>query len=378
MSRQPRPHRPLRAFRATAAALAAAALLGACGVGGTTKAEAPPASVCAGMLPTSDVTALLPPGSPVVREEQKPLPKYPLLRCEVSSGGATFVGSVNLPNMAGSELVQLAGSTGAASAPLSGRGLVGMAGPDDAWVTPDCVLGFTDENGKPAKVPVIVRARLLGASNSDHRDELARLVARLAAQMNTRAECEMDPAPGDPDPVVRAQAPQPLSDQPVCGLVDPAALGAVAQGTQRGRWSAARTPVPHAYVETCDLYLDGVRAFSFTVAHGYVAPSAEIPGERPRLTERLPVAPEVTPPPPRGSRVATAMPPGTVIAAVNGTQPAVNGPACNDAYRLARHDGLPAAAWNVPTEQLFHAFVNGAVAAGIGCAPAPDAAWKTG
>lgn len=365
-------------LRTTAAtALAGAVLLTGCGVDGTAKADPVPASVCAGILPAEDVTSLLPRTPVSVREEQKPIAKYPLLRCEVTAGGVSFVGSAYLPNMAGPDLVQLAGSTSSLSTPL---GNSGMTGPDDAWwIIDDCRLTL---DGKDTKVPVLVRARLLGSATTDHRDALGQMVMQLAKGVDKAAQCNSElldqkiPAP------LPAPKPVPVTDAPICGVLDPWTLGPAAQGAFRSRWTATETPIPtptspYAYVHTCDLYIDGIRAFSLTVAFGRAAPDAEVPDERQDLSQRLPVPPAATPQPTRGARDATAMPPGTVVASVTGVKVKDNKKSMS-AYRMSRHDGpaLPASALNVSTEQVFRAWVATLVQQERADPPAPDAAWR--
>jgi hypothetical protein len=367
---------PLRT--AAAAALAGAVLLTGCGVDGTAKADPLPSSVCARILPADRVAKLLPQNTPIsVREEQKPIEKYPLLRCEVTAGGVSFIGSAYLRNMAGPELVQLAGSTNSLATPL---GNSGMVGPDDAWVVMEgCHLTI---DGEPKTQPVLVRTKLVGSPNADHRDELAALTVELARGVDKAAKCEVPAADlpeSPPGPLPAAPTPVPVTDAPICNVLDPRTLGPMAEGALRARWTATETPTPtnrYAYVHTCDLYIDGVRAFSMTVAFGYVGPLAELPGDRPRLSQRLPVPPAGTPQPTRGARDTTAMAPGTVIAAVEGTDPR-NGPSN---YRMSRHDGpnLPAAALSVPTEQVFRAFVDALVRQQRAAPPGPDAKWTFG
>ncbi|NUU25607.1 MAG: hypothetical protein HOV68_29500 [Streptomycetaceae bacterium] len=369
--------------RLLAAGVAGAALMTACGVEGKAKAEPLPSNVCDGILSSRDVTGLLPKGKATVREEQKPEDKYPLLRCEVTVNGVSFVGSAYLSNMAGTDLVQLAGSTAGVATPLLGVGentnINGMAGPDDVWLVPMCTVNITDAQGKttPTPIPYLVRARVVGAPDKDQRNKLSALAAKLAAGVYKSANCG-DQVPRDPAPVPPAPVPAPITDAPICGVLDPRALGDVAQGEQRRRWTAVYSV---GYVQSCDLYLDGVRAFSFTVAKGAVAPFTEIPGERPRLTQRLPMPPDSTPAPPKNAKVGTSTPPGTVVAAVNSSKTYGNNE-CYDAYRMSRHDGpaLPAAALNVPIERAFRAFVDGSSKSTElkNCAIPADAEWLFG
>ncbi|WTW94126.1 hypothetical protein OG216_12315 [Streptomycetaceae bacterium NBC_01309] len=382
--RLPRPVRRARSARALAVGVAAAALLSACGVEGKAKAQPVPDKVCSDLLDTGEVTALLPPGKPTVRDEQRPIFKYPLQRCEVTVDGVSFVGSAYLPNMAGAELVQLAGSTGSSASPFVGDNFNGMAGPDDVWITTECTLGITDEAGLAVKAPVVVRGRLVGDPAADRREQLGALTRKLAAGVYDASRCGQT-APANPAPIAPAPPRLPLTDAPICDVLPPSALGAAAAGDQRSRWTAARTPGREGYVQTCDLYLDGVRALSFTVAHGYIAPSAEIPGERPRLSQRLPVPPDSTPAPPKDTKVTTATPPGTVVGAVDGTgtkKDATTGEeaSCRVAYRMSRHDGpgLPADVAKVPTEAAFRAFVAGASVLDYTCPVTPDAQWTFG
>lgn len=363
-----------------AAALAGAVLLTGCGVNGTAKADPVPASVCAGILPAEDVTSLLPRTQVSVREEQKPIAKYPLLRCEVTAGGVSFVGSAYLPNMAGPDLVQLAGSTSSLSSSL---GSSGMTGPDDAWwIIDDCRLTL---DGKDQNVPVLVRARIMGNPNTDHRDALGQMVVQLAKGVDKSAQCNSKQL-GDPIPApLPAPKPVPVTDAPICAVLDPRTLGPAAEGAQRARWTATETPIPtptsaYAYIHTCDLYIDGIRAYSLTVAFGRAAPDAEVVGERPSLSQRLPVPPAATPQPTRGARDATAMPPGTVVASVTGVKVKPDGTKSMSAYRMSRHDSpaLPAVALNVPVEQVFRSWVAALVQQQRADPPTPDAEWKFG
>lgn len=374
--------RPPVRTRVAAVALAAAAVLSGCGVGGEKKAAPLPTSVCGG-LPTDQVTKLLPRGTVTAREDQKAEPRYPALHCEVSSGGVSFIGSVQPINMAGSDLVQLAAETTSASAPLVARDLSlnGMVGPDDAWVTRECKLII---KGKEEPAGILVRARILDGPPTDHREELAGLVARLAAKVNINADCQED-APRPHDDILPAPARLPVTDANVCWYIDPNLLGAAAQGDQRARWTSSVTPNyaldttrnPGGYVQTCDLFFDNQRVLSFTAAVGYLAPYAEVPGERPRLTQR------VTSPKPDEEVAAEAVSAvGTVVAAVNGEIP--DAPAtpekegCLTAYRMSRQEGAPAEVAAVPVETVFRAFVAGAQTADNNCPVAPDAEWSLG
>ncbi|MGR6997080.1 hypothetical protein ACU686_01395 [Yinghuangia aomiensis] len=147
------------------------------------------------------MTSLLPRSQVSVREEQKPLAKYLLLRCEVTAGGVSFVGSAYLPNMAGPDLVQLAGSTSSLSSSL---GSSGMTGPDDAWwIIDDCRLTL---DGTEKTVPVLVRARILG--NSDHRPPRAcpRADGGAAGQGRRQGRPMQFQAAGREDPGASARA----------------------------------------------------------------------------------------------------------------------------------------------------------------------------
>ncbi|UGQ10269.1 hypothetical protein LO772_25860 [Yinghuangia sp. ASG 101] len=377
---------PLRT-RVAAASLAAAAVLSGCSVGGDKKAAPLPTSVCGG-LPTDQVTDLLPQGTLTVREDQRPEPRYPALHCEVSSGDTSFVASVQPLNMSGSDLVQLAGATTSAAAPLLARdsSLNGMVGPDDAWVTRECKLSI---GGELKPVGMLVRARVLDGAPSDHREELADLVARLATKVNASAKCGL-PAPSDPEPVLPAPARLPVTDANVCWYVDPNLLGPAAQGDQRARWSSSVTPNyafgpavnPGGYVQTCDLFYDNRPVLSFTAVGGYLAPTTEVPGERGRLTQR------VTSPAPDDEAAAQAdAAVGAVVAAVNGRRaddPATpdTDESCLTAYRMSRGQAAPEEVLGVPVEPLFRAFVAGAQAPvgdrEINCPVAPDASWQFG
>lgn len=377
---------PLRT-RVAAVALAAAAVLSGCGVGGDKKAAPLPTSVCGG-LPTEQVTKLLPPGTVTVREDQKPKPKYPALHCEVASGDTSFVASAYPLNMSGSDLVQLAATTTSASAPLvAGSTLNGMVGPDDAWVTRECNLVI---NNKQVLVGILVRARILDGTPSDHREELADLVGRLATKVNAGAQCGV-PAPGKPASILPAPARLPVTDADVCWYIAPGLLGPAAEGDQRARWSSSTTPNdepepgvnPGGYVQTCDLFYDDRRVLSFSAIAGYLAPTAEVPGERARLTQR------VTSPVPDAEAAAQAdSEVGTVVAAVNGERaddpatPDVKDDGCLTAYRMTRQESAPAEVAGMPVETIFRAFVAGAQAPFKGqqrnCPVAPDAAWLFG
>ncbi|HSA49399.1 MAG TPA: hypothetical protein VLH10_04710 [Yinghuangia sp.] len=378
--------RPSSRTRVVAAGLAAAVVLTGCSVGNDKKADPLPAKVCDGLLPTKQVKALLPKGVVTVREDQKPEPKYPVLHCEVSSGDTSFTASAHPLNMSGSDLVQLAGSTTAASAPLLGGNangvtLNGMTGPDDAWVTRECNLII---NGSPLPVGLLVRVRILDGGQSDNREQLAGLVARVAAGVNEHADCGVAP-PDRPAPVLPAPAPAPVTDANVCWSVDPRLLGPAAEGAQRARWSSAVTPTypaeglapgtnPGGYVQKCDLFYDNRRVLSFTAVGGYLAPVAEVPGERDRLTHRV-----SSPVPAKDAAAKADTAVGTVVAAVNAERAEDAGvPGCYTAYRMSRQEGAPAEVAGVPVETVFRAFVAGAQTAPGNCPVAPDAPWLFG
>lgn len=368
--------------RALATGLAAVAVLSACGTEG--KSKATPAQVCAKLLPTEEVTALLPRGKPNINDDQKPVAEYPLQRCQVTVNGVSFVGSAYLPNMAGTDLVQLAGATGSSAAPFVGENFNGMAGPDDVWLTTDCRLGITDDSGKVVTAPIIVRGRIVGDPGPDRRAQLGALTEKLAAGVYNAARCG-EAAPANPAPIAPAPPRVPVTDAPVCDVLPPSALGAAASGDQRARWSASRTPGREGYVQTCDLFYDGVRALSFTVAHGYIAPAAEIPGERGRLSQRLPLPPGSSTTRPDGATTTTASPPGTVVAAVDGTGGKKDASGqeigCRVAYRMSRHDDagpLPPAVGAVPVEAAFRAFVANASTLDYTCPVTSDARWIFG
>lgn len=388
MPPSPRSRRRVAGVRAVALGLAVAAVASACGVDGETKAAPIPPTVCDGILPTEAVTALIPKGEVTVREEQRPTPKYPVLGCEVSSEAATFVGSVYPLNMAGTDVVQLPGATSSASAPLTAIGseplsLNGMAGPDDAWATRPCKI--KTPTGEDLEIGILVRARVINEPTWDKRVQLADLVARLADGINRKADCAAPP-PGAPAPMFPSPARTPLSDAPVCwGSVDPRLLGPSAAGALRGRWAVAQTPggdpnKPGGYVQACDLFFDGKRVLSLTAAGGYIAPTAEIPGERARLTQRVD-----TPPPPLllpgdNPNAAPATPPGTVVASVDGIRgKATDADYCKVAFRMSRQDGpqLPAEVKQVPVQDVFRAFVDRAQQ-GFACPVPANAEWKFG
>ncbi|MYV99563.1 hypothetical protein, partial [Streptomyces sp. SID3343] len=139
-----------------------------------------------------------------------------------------------------------------------------------------------------------------------------------------------------------------------------------AAGDARRRWSAAATPEGPGAVQGCDLFLDTKRVLSFAIVHGWLAPSAEAPGERDTLSERVPT-PGI---PDDGDRA------GTVLGKVQGI--------CDGhtvAYQLSRHNGDDPAGQTLgqPTETLFKAFANGAAGWGHKCEPiAADAQWQFG
>ncbi|MFI1576928.1 hypothetical protein [Embleya sp. NPDC020630] len=313
-------------------------------------------TVCAGLLPTSAVTALLPAAPAFTGKDHEPLPHYPVLRCQVTAGERSFVGSAYLFNMAGAERVQLPGLTTTGSAPL-GNGdnkLYGMAGADDAWLVQNCKVQNVEQ-----PVPMLVRARTLAPAGTpnqpDQRQQLADLAVDLANGVAKAAGCESDPAPR-PDRIKPASEPKPITDAPVCGMLDPAALGPQAAGDQRARWTAAATPEGPGAIQGCDLFLDNRRVLSFAIVHGYLAPGAEAPGERAVLSERLPT----------GGIANDAQLAGTVEGKVLGL--------CDGhtvAYQLSRHNGEdpPGRTLGQPTEQFFRAFADGASKWGLRCEP---------
>ncbi|MYW03532.1 hypothetical protein GT354_35715, partial [Streptomyces sp. SID3343] len=232
----------LRSALPAASLLAAGVLLAGCSGsreagGGTPSAGSPTGSgtpaadrVCADILPTTAVTSLLPAGQALASTAQEPEGHYPVLRCQVAAGGQTFIGSAYLFNMAGSELVQLPGLTSTASAPISGNAvndLYGMAGGGDAWLVRECrVVGVSDPVG------LLVRARTYGPSDPsapDRRQELADIAVDLANGVAQEAECGGDPTPR-PGTIKPASVPTPVTDAPICGMLDPAALGPAAAG----------------------------------------------------------------------------------------------------------------------------------------------------
>ncbi|MGC0423176.1 hypothetical protein [Embleya sp. AB8] len=321
-------------------------------------------TVCAGLLPTAAVTALLPAAPAFTDKDQAPQDHYPVLRCQVTAGDRSFVGSAYLFNMAGAERVQLPGLTTTGSAPL-GNGdnkLYGMAGADDAWLVQNCKVQNVEQ-----PVPMLIRARTIapaGAPNqSDRRQQLADLVVDLANGVSKAAGCEAPPTPR-PDKIKPASEPKPITDAPICGMLDPAALGPQAAGEQRARWTASATPEGPGAIQGCDLFLDNRRVLSFAIVHGYLAPGTEAPGERPELSERLPT----------GGIPNDAQLAGTVEGKVLGM--------CDGhkvAYQLSRHNGAdpPGLTLGQPTEPFFRAFANGASKWGFKCEPinpqeAPD------
>jgi hypothetical protein len=364
----------LRSALPAASLLAAGVLVAGCSgsrtTGDTPSAGSPTGSgtpatdrVCAEILPTTAVTGLLPPGPALASTAQEPVAHYPVLRCQVTAGGATFIGSAYLFNMAGTDLVRLPGLTSTASAPIGGEpstGLYGMAGGDDAWLVRECkVVGVDDPVG------LLVRARTYGPADSaatDRRQQLADVAVDLANGVASKAECG-DPTPR-PGTIRPATVPTPVTDAPICDMLDPAALGPAAAGDARRRWTAAATPKGPGAVQGCDLFLDAKRVLSLAIVHGWLAPSAEAPGERDTLSERL-----RTPGVPDDRDRA-----GTVLGKVQGT--------CDNhtvAYQLSRHNGddPPGQTLGQPTETLFKAFANGAADWGFACKPIPaDARWQ--
>jgi len=380
-----------RPFTSAASLLFAGLLLAGCAGEGSTSsagdAPTPPAPtgfgsptgsgllpvgdrVCADILPTDAVTGVLPEGTPLGVDHLEPIGHYPVLRCQVSAGGRSFVGSAYLFNMAGPERVQLPGLTSTASAPIGDEtnGLYGMAGADDAWLVRTCrVENVADP------VPMLVRARTVpdvpGApTTGDQRQELADLTVTLANGVAEAAGCDepggTDAATPRPGTIEPASEPRPITDAPVCGMLDPAALGPEAAGTRRARWSAAASPPGPGAIQGCDLFLDGARVLSFAVVHGWLAPDTEAPGERATLSERLPTAGL-----PNDADLA-----GTVLGKVLGM--------CDGhrvAYQLTRHQGTdaPGQVLGRPVETFFEAFANGAAARGFKCEPiAPTETWR--
>jgi len=318
--------------------------------------------VCAGILPTDAVTDVLPQGTAIGFDHLEPIPHYPVLRCQVSAGGRSFVGSAYLFNMAGPERVQIPGLTSTASAPIgdAANGLYGMAGADDAWLVRTCRVEHVAE-----PVPMLVRARTIADTSDapatgDQRQRLAELTVDLANGVAELADCDEagttavpTPRPGRIEP---ASVPTPVTDAPVCGVLDPAALGVQAAGAQRARWSAATSPPGPGAIQGCDLFLDGERVLSFAVVHGWLAPDTEAPGEQATLSRRLP-----TDGVPDDAQLA-----GTVLGKVLGT--------CDGhrvAYQLSRHGGTdaPGRVPGPPVETLFDAFVSGASNQGYKCEP---------
>ncbi|MFI6582282.1 hypothetical protein [Embleya sp. NPDC050493] len=322
------------------------------------------ATVCAGILPTSAVTAVLPAAPAFTNKDHLPLEHYPVLRCQVSAGDQSFIGSAYLFNMAGAERVQLPGLTTTGSAPLGDEAnkLYGMAGADDAWLVQNCKVQNVEQ-----PVPMLVRARTIGPAGApappDRRQQLADLAVDLANGVAKAAGCGAEPTPR-PGRIKPAEEPKPITDAPVCGMLEPAALGPQAAGEQRARWTASATPSGPGAIQGCDLFLDGKRVLSFAIVHGYLAPGAEIPGERAALSERLPTGGV-----PNDAQLA-----GTVEGKVLGM--------CNDhtvAYQLSRHNGEdpPGLTLGQPTETFFKAFANGASRWGYKCDPiAPNADWQ--
>ncbi|MFJ8747095.1 hypothetical protein ACIRL2_48120 [Embleya sp. NPDC127516] len=321
-------------------------------------------TVCAGLLPTSSVTTLLPAEPAFTSEDQPPLEHYPVLRCRVSAGDRAFVGSAYLFNMAGAERVQLPGLTTTGSAPLGDKDhdLYGMAGADDAWLVQNCKVQNVE-----GPVPMLVRARTIGPAGApntpDQRQQLADLAVELANGVAKVAGCGSEPTPR-PGEIKPANDPKPITDARVCGMLDPAALGPQAAGEQRARWTAAATPEGPGAIQGCDLFLEGTRVLSFAIVHGYLAPGAEVPGERAILSERLPTGGV-----PNDAQLA-----GTVEGKVLGR--------CDGhtvAYQLSRHNGEdpPGLTLGQPTETFFKSFANGASQWGFKCEPiAPDADWQ--
>lgn len=318
--------------------------------------------VCADILPIDAVTDVLPEGAALGFDHREPIPHYPVLRCQVSAGGRSFVGSAYLFNMAGPERVQLPGLTSTASAPIGDatNGLYGMAGADDAWLVRTCRVEHVAE-----PVPMLVRARTVADSpdapaSGDQRQKLAELTVDLANGVARAAGCDEAGTTAVPTPrparVEPASVPAPITDAPVCGMLDPAVLGPQVAGARRARWSAATTPPGPGAIQGCDLFLDGERVLSFAVVHGWLAPDAEAPGERATLSRRLP-----TDGVPGDAALA-----GTVLGKVLGT--------CDGhrvAYQLSRHGGTDAAGQvlGLPVETLFEAFADGASAHGFACEP---------
>lgn len=324
------------------------------------------ATVCGDLLPTTAITGLLPAGDATTSTDQPPLPHYPVLRCQVTAGGRTFIGSAFLFNMAGAERVQLPGLTTTRSAPI-GNGqnrLYGMAGADDAWLVRECrVQNVADP------VPILIRARTVGPAGGtpppDQRQQLAELTVAIANGVSKAAGCG-EPETPRPGTIPPASEPKPITDAPVCGMLDPAALGPQAAGDQRGRWTASATPEGPGAIQGCDLFLDGTRVLSFAIVHGYLAPGTEYPGERGTLSERLPAIGV-----PNDAALA-----GTVVGKVT----VMSG--CDGhtvAYQLSRHNGEDSRGQILgqPAETFFKAFANGASKWGFNCVPiAPNADWR--
>jgi hypothetical protein len=234
--------------------------------------------------------------------------------------------------MAGQDLAQLAGLTTADSAPLGG--VFGMAGSTKAWLVHTCKL-----KGIDGAVPLLVQAKVTGPVEGtvDQRAALARLATTLAAKVGEAANCGT-PAPVQPPVPAPASPQEPLADAPACFTVDRRALGpAAAQGV----WTSQLTPLGAGPVQVCDLFRDGQRVLSFSVSHGWIVPSTEEVGERPKMTARLNTSTE---PYAQGD-------PGAVLASVDGT--------CGDekigaAFRLAQHGDIT----GVPVESLFRDYVS--------------------